>query len=111
MHFCLTGQYTPRAIKNLLENPTQNRSEIARKLVEAAGGKLVAFYGMPVDGPGILTIFDVPEPSSASAIAALVVSAETMHNVKLVRLLTQDEVVEVRQKVNKLKTAYSPPGH
>jgi hypothetical protein len=27
MHFCLTGQYTPRAVNNLLENPTQNRSE------------------------------------------------------------------------------------
>jgi hypothetical protein len=59
MHFCLTGQYTPRAVKNLLENPTQNRAEAAKKLVEAAGGKLVSFYGMPVEGPGVLTIFDV----------------------------------------------------
>jgi uncharacterized protein with GYD domain len=111
MHFCLTGQYTPTAIKHLLENPTQNRSEAAKKVVEAAGGKLVSFYGMPVEGPGILTIFDVPEPSSAAAIAGLVVSAGTMQNVKLVRLLTQEEVVEVRQKANKLKAAYSAPGN
>jgi uncharacterized protein with GYD domain len=111
MHFCLTGQYTPTAIKNLLENPTQNRSEAAKKVVEAAGGKLVSFYGMPLEGPGILSIFDVPEPSSAAAIAGLVVSAGTMQNVKLVRLLTQEEVVEVRQKANKLKAAYSAPGN
>ena len=109
MHFCLTGQYTPRAISNLLENPTQNRAEAARKVVEAAGGKMVAFYGTPVEGPGILTIFDVPDPSSAPAIAGLVVAAGTVQNVKLVRLLTQDEVVQVRQNAIKLKAAYSAP--
>jgi uncharacterized protein with GYD domain len=111
MHFCLTGQYTSRAVKNLLENPTQNRAEAARKVVEAAGGKLVSFYGMPVEGPGVLTIFDVPEQSSAAAIAGLVVAADTLKNVKLMRLLTQEEVMEVRQKANKLKAAYSPPGN
>ena len=110
MHFCLTGQYTPRAVNNLLENPTQNRSEAAKKVIEAAGGKLVSFYGMPVEGPGVLTIFDVPDPSSAAAIAGLVVAAGTLQNVKLVRLLTQQEVVEIRQKANKLKGAYSAPG-
>jgi uncharacterized protein with GYD domain len=109
MHFCLTGQYTQRAVKNLLENPTQNRAEAAKKLIEAAGGKLVSFYGMPVNGPGVLTIFDVPEPSSAAAISGLVVAADTLQNVKLMRLLTQEEVMEVRQKANKLKAAYSPP--
>jgi uncharacterized protein with GYD domain len=110
MHFCLTGQYTPRAVNNLLENPTQNRSEAAKKVIEAAGGKLVSFYGTPIEGPGILTIFDVPEPNSASAIAGLVVATGTLQNVKLMRLLTQQEVVEIRQKANKLKSAYSAPG-
>src|ERR1700754_1114820 len=110
MHFCLIGQYTPQAVKNLLENPTQNRSEAARKLVEAAGGKLTSFYGMPVEGPGVLTIFDVPEPTSASAISGLVGAAGTLQNVKLMRLLTQEEGVQIRQTANKLKAAHAPPG-
>ena len=110
MHFCLTGQYTPRAINNLLENPTQNRAEAAKKVDEAAGGKLVSFYGVPADGPGVLTIFDVPDPSAAPAIAGLVIAAGTLQNVKLVRLLTQEEVVQVRQNAIKLKAAYSAPG-
>jgi hypothetical protein len=42
MHFCLTGQYTPRALNAILENPTTDRQEAARKLIEAAGGKLVS---------------------------------------------------------------------
>jgi len=35
MHFCLTGQYTPQALNNIMENPTTNRYEAAKKLIEA----------------------------------------------------------------------------
>ena len=106
MHFCLTGQYTPRAINNIMENPTTNRLEAAKKLVEAAGG----MYSTPAEGPGVLVIFDVPDPSAAPAIVGVVVAAGTLQNVKLTRLLTQDEVVQVRQKAAKLRAAYTPPG-
>jgi uncharacterized protein with GYD domain len=110
MHFCMTGQYTPRAINSLLENPTNNRAEAARKLIEAAGGKLVSFYSVPADGPGVLTIFDVPDPTFAPAIVGIVVGAGTLHNVKLSRLYTQDEIIQVRQKASKIRASYSPPG-
>lgn len=110
MHFCLTGQYTPRALNNIMENPTTNRYEAAKKLIEAAGGKLISMYSTPADGPGVLTIFDVPDPSAAPAIVGVVVAAGTLHNVKLTRLLTQEEVMQVRQKANKLRAAYTPPG-
>ena len=109
MHFCLTGQYTPRAINNIMENPTTNRLEAAKKLVEAAGGKLISMYSTPAEGPGVLVIFDVPDPSAAPAIVGVVVAAGTLQNVKLTRLLTQDEVVQVRQKAAKLRAAYTPP--
>jgi len=62
------------------------------------------------DGPGVLVIFDVPEPSAAPAICGVVVAAGTLQNVKLTRLLTQDEVMQVRQKASKLRVAYTPPG-
>jgi uncharacterized protein with GYD domain len=110
MHFCLTGQYTPRALNAILENPTTNRYEAAKKLIEAAGGQLISMYSTPVDGPGVLTIFDVPDGGAASAICGVVVAAGTLQNVKLTRLLTQDEVMQVRQKAVKLRAAYTPPG-
>jgi uncharacterized protein with GYD domain len=109
MHFCLTGQYTPRAINSLLENPNQNRAEATRKLIEAAGGKLISFYSVPAEGPAVLTIFDVPDPAAAPAIVGIAVAAGTLHNVKLSRLYTQEEVIQVRQKASKLRAAYSPP--
>jgi uncharacterized protein with GYD domain len=110
MHFCLQGQYTPRAINNMLENPTQNRAEAAKKLIEAAGGKLVSFFSTPSEGPGVLTIFDVPDPTMASAICGTVVATGVIQNPKLMRLYTQEEAIQLRQKVIKLRAAYTPPG-
>ena len=109
MHFCITGQYTPQALNGMMENPSANRSEIAKKLIEAAGGKMICFFSTPADGPGVLTIFDVPDPSAAAAISGIVVATGTLHNVQLKRLLTQDEVVQVRQKAAQLRGSYTPP--
>ncbi|XUJ36126.1 GYD domain-containing protein [Bradyrhizobium japonicum] len=109
MHFCLTGQYTPRALNAILENPTTNRQEAATKLIEAAGGKLISMYSVAADGPGVLVIFDVPDPSAAPAISGLTVTAGTLQNVKLTRLFTQDEIKQVRQNAAKLRSSYIPP--
>jgi uncharacterized protein with GYD domain len=110
MHFCITGQYTPQALNGMIENPSVNRSEIAKKMIEAGGGKLICFFSVPADGPGVLVIIDVPEPDVAAAISGIVVATNTLHNVQLKRLLTQDEVVRVRQTAVKLRSAYTPPG-
>ena len=112
MHFCLTGQYTPQALKSLIANPTASRYEAAKKAIEAAGGKLIAMYGMPAEGPGVLVIFDMPEPGTgAAAIAGVVIATGVLHNVKLSRLLTMDEVGHIRQLASKVHAAYTPPGH
>jgi len=110
MHFCLTGQYTQRALNAILENPTTDRQEAARKLIEAAGGKLVSMYSVASDGPGVLVIFDVSDPTTAPAISGLTVTAGTLQDVKLTRLFTQDEIKQVRQNAAKLRSSYSPPG-
>ena len=110
MHFCLTAQYTPKSLNSILENPKTNRYEAAQKLVEAAGGKLISMYSTAADGPGVLIIFDVPDPGSAPAISGIVVASGAVHNVTLTRLWTQDEIAQVRQKATQLKGAYSPPG-
>ncbi|MHC6157074.1 GYD domain-containing protein [Bradyrhizobium elkanii] len=110
MHFCFSGEYTPRSLNNIMENPTTNRLEAAKKLIEAAGGKLISMYSTAVDGPGVMVIFDVPDPSFAPAISGVVVAAGAMQNVRLIRLFTQDEIKVVRQHATKLKAAYTPPG-
>jgi uncharacterized protein with GYD domain len=110
MHFCFTGQYTPRALNSIMENPATNRFEAAKKLIEAAGGKLISMYSTATDGPGVMVIFDVSDPNAAPAISGVVVASGSIQNVSLTRLFTQDEITPVRQKASKLKASYTPPG-
>ena len=51
MHFCFTGQYTPQAVNKMLDNPTTNRYEATKKLIEAAGLQLISIEAVPVEGP------------------------------------------------------------
>jgi uncharacterized protein with GYD domain len=110
MHFCITAQYTPSALNAIMENPTTNRQEVIKKLLEGAGGKLISMYSTAADGPGVLAIFDVPDPAVAAAFSGVVTAGGAVQNVKLTRLLTQDEVTHVRQTAAKLRGAYKPPG-
>jgi uncharacterized protein with GYD domain len=92
------------------ENPNTDRRAAAEQLLAAAGGKLVAMYGKASNGPGVLVIFDVPDPAMAPAMCGVVVSAGTAQNVELTRLFTMEEIADIRQKARQIRGAYKPPG-
>jgi uncharacterized protein with GYD domain len=110
MHFCFSGQYPPQALNGIMDNPTASRFEAAKNVIEAAGGKLIAMYGLPADGPGVMVIFETPDQSAASAVSTVVVASGGLHDVKLVRLIAQEELVQIRQKASQLRSAYRTPG-
>lgn len=110
MLFCITAQYTPQAIDAMLDDPNTNRAEAIAKLTEAAGGKMVSLYFYPAEGPGVMVIFDVPDPNSAASIAAIAVAGGGVQNLKLNRLLTPDEVRVAQQKGRQIRAAYRAPG-
>ena len=110
MLFCLTADYTPQALNAMRENPNTNRRAAVEQLLAAAGGKLVAMYAKTSSGPGVMLIFDVPDPDMAPAMSGVAVSAGTIHNVELTRLFTMEEVGSIRQKAKQLHGVYKPPG-
>ena len=111
MLYCISANYTPKAMQAMAKNPDTNRRDAVEKLVTAAGGKLVAMYGTMVDGPGAMVIVDVaPSSGVAAAIAAVVASSDGVQNVKAQRLFTMDEVIGIRKKRVQLQASYSPPG-
>jgi uncharacterized protein with GYD domain len=110
MHFCLTGQYSPQAINHIVDSPKTSRYEAAKSMIESAGGKLICMYSTAANGPGVLVIFDVPDPNAAPAISGVVVASGALENVELKRLWTADEIMPVRQIGAKLRGAYKPPG-
>lgn len=109
MLFCITANYTPKAMDAMAKNPSTNRGAAVEKLLTAAGGKLVAMYGTIAEGPGAMAIFDC-DPASAPAIVAAIASTDAVHNVKMQRLFTGEEVNVIRQKRTQLQASYAPPG-
>ena len=109
MLYCITANYTPKAMEAMAKNPNASRKEALEKLVTAAGGKLIAMYGTIADGPGAMVIIDV-DPGMGAAIAAVVGSSDGVHNVKAQRIFSMDEVMAIRQKRIQLQASYRPPG-
>ena len=109
MLFCLTANYTPKALNAMRENPNTNRREAVEKMVAAAGGKLVEMYGTMAEGPGSMVIFDA-DPVAAGAITGVAASTDGLHNVRMQRLFSRDEVVAIRQKRAQIHASFKPPG-
>lgn len=109
MLFHITATYTAKALNAMAENPTTDRRAAIDKLVGAAGGKVVGFYFTTNDGPGVIVIIDA-EPTAAAAIVGTVAATDSVRDLKMTRLWTNDEVLAVRKKRIELKASYKPPG-
>lgn len=110
MLFCLMATYAPSALNGLMDNPTASRVAAVSRLLDEAGGKLVSMYSTMRDGPGAMVIFDVSDPSMAPAISGVVMASGSLRDVQLMRLLSPEEVTDVRMKAAKLRSAYRPAG-
>jgi uncharacterized protein with GYD domain len=108
MLFCIMANYTPQSISALMDH-TESRQPAIQKLVEAAGGKLVAMYSTAMEGPGVMVIVDVPDPAVAPAISGVAAASGAIKDIKFFRLLAQDEVVTLRKKAAELRNFYTPP--
>lgn len=109
MLFCITANFTPKAMNAIRQNPKSNQRDAVEQLVKAAGGKLVAMYGTMANGPGALIIIDV-DPIEAAAITGTLASSDGFQDIKVTRLFTQDEVTASREKRVQLHASYKPPG-
>src|SRR5204862_8006855 len=105
MLFCLTAEYTPQALNAMRENPNSDRRGAVEQVLADADGKLVAMYGRASNGPGVMVIFDVPDPAMAPAISGVAMSAGSIQNVELTRLFTMEEITDIRQKARQLRGA------
>ena len=61
------------------------------------------------EGLGALVIIDV-DPSAAAAITGVAASSDGIHNVKMMRLFSHDEIVAIRTKAKQIQGSYKTPG-
>jgi uncharacterized protein with GYD domain len=92
--------YSAGAVSALVKNP-QDRSSVARDVVERLGGKLEAFYFCFGDFDG-LAIAELPDNASAAAVSMALSGSGESSSVKTTVLLTAEEAVEGMRKAGTL---------
>ena len=106
--FMLMGKYSPEAMKAILETGS-DREAVARKALEAAGGKLLGFYGMFGQDYNVAIIADVPGNAEYIGAIAPAIMSGTFASFKSIPLYTAGDVVKASKIAKKVAATYSPP--
>ena len=106
--FMLMGKYSPEAMKAILETGS-DREAAAGKALEAAGGKLLGFYGMFGQDYNVAIIADVPGNAEYIGAIAPALMSGTFSAFKSVPLYTAGEVVKASKIAKKVAASYKPP--
>ena len=107
--FMLMGKYSPEALKAIMETGS-DREAAARKVIEAAGGKLHGFYGMFGQDYNIALIVEAPGNAEYIGAIAPAIMSGTFAAFKTIPLYTAGDVVKASKIAKKVAAAYSPPG-
>ncbi len=106
--FIFTGCYTSDAIKGMLAKPS-DREAAARKIVEAAGGTLVDYYG--TTGPkDFLMIVDADDAKDLLAGIMVAGASGAISNPETIRAFSSAELTEIQTRAQGLASAYKAPG-
>lgn len=100
--------YERDAWRAMVRRP-EDRSEAARRVVEAAGGRLKAFYWMLGDDDG-LAIFTAPDAGGAAAVSAAIAASGRISRQRTTRLLDTAEARRALETARVVQPAYEPPG-
>jgi len=107
-HYLIRWQFNAATAKGLVDKP-QDRTEPARKLTEAFGGKLLCYYFSFGDYDG-LGIAEFPDAGSCAAFSMKASSTGAFSRFETTVLLTAAEAEASMKKAKTTKVAYKPPG-
>ena len=103
--YMVQGAYTAEAIATMAKNP-QDRSVPVRELAQKLGGRLISLY-FCFGEYDIVVLGELPDDSTATAVALAAVSAGHLKAYKTTKLFTVEETVEAMRKAGSL--AYPGP--
>ena len=98
--YLFLGSYSTEGIQALVHNP-QNREEVARSVVEAAGGRLVSF-DYAFGEWDVVAIADLPDGTSAVTVSMASSTAGVFASFKTTPLISANEVVEAMRRAGRI---------
>jgi uncharacterized protein with GYD domain len=106
--YMLLGKYSPDAMTAILKTGS-NREVAAKKAVEAAGGKLLGFYGMYGQEHNVAIISEFPGNAEYMGAIAPALMSGTFSAFKTIPLYRASEVVKASKIARKVAKSYRPP--
>ena len=106
--FVSQGRYTEGAIKAMLARP-EDRTAAATKLVEQAGGKLLAYY-MLFGEYDWMIVYEAPSAQQAAAVMLAAVGAGAITSTRTMLAMSGGEAQAAFQVGHALGADYRSPG-
>ena len=106
--FMLMGKYSPAAMTAILKSGS-DREAAAKKVIEAAGGKLLGFYGMFGQDYNVAVIVEAPGNAEYIAGIAPALMAGVFSDFRSIPLFTSAEVQKAAKMVKKVTASYQAP--
>ena len=106
--FMLMGKYSPGALKAILDTGS-DREAAAKQALEAAGGKLLGFYGMFGQDYNVAIIAEVPGNAEYIGAIAPALMSGTFSDFRSIPLFTAAEVQKASKIAKKVSGKYRPP--
>ena len=101
-------RYTPAAVKSIVEGDT-DREAVARGVCEAAGGKLIGFYGLVGQEHHVAMIADMPGVSEYIGTVLVATMGGAIETFKTVPMYSNEEMHKARDTYKKVQGSYAPP--
>jgi uncharacterized protein with GYD domain len=98
--YMVQGAYTAEAIATMAKNP-QDRSVPVRELMQKLGGRMISLY-FCFGEYDIVVLGELPDDSTATAVALAAVSAGHLKAYKTTKLFTVEETMEAMRKAGSL---------
>jgi uncharacterized protein with GYD domain len=102
------GRYTGEAMKSFLAKP-EDRSQVAKAIIEAAGGKVHAFY-FTFGDYDFMVIAEAPSEQDIVAALLAVGSGGAVTGLKTTVAMTGADAKAAMEKAKGLAGRYRPPG-
>ena len=107
--YMFMGKYTTQAIRDIVSSGS-DREAAAKAAVEAAGGKLVGFYGMLGQEYNIAIIADMPGHAEYIGAVAPAIGSGVFESYKTIPLYKSADVLKAAEIAKSVGKAYTPPG-
>ena len=106
--YVLRGRYNSEALKGMMASPEDREAAIA-KVVEKAGGKLIAYYLTFGDDDWLL-IIDCPNNEVALSIAIVAAAGGSITDTKTTVAMTTKQAMAAFKAAGELARSFKNPG-